>query len=128
MFLVTQLSSGQIQRRQQGHYQRKFIYEEKHNHRRIPSYMKFIYQNLLVNLSERLKVDETILDFNYLRLQHLIHQCLRYGQTSSEIYTNSIKYQTKAFHMHEWPIALEIFLQIDGQSHKREKEKNSLFS
>jgi hypothetical protein len=93
---VSKLSTTQFERRQSGAFPRQFEYIENKT-LRVPSFMKFIYRNFLLELSEKLKIDQSILDFNLIRLKEVTRQCD----------------PNMAYHMHEWPMALEIFLQID---------------
>ena len=104
------LSSAQLRRRQAGTFQRQFNYVGKKDRTNIPSFMKFIYRNFILSLSQRLKVDESIIDFNLTRLDEITAQTIRQRTDHSESGFG------RTYHMHEWPVALEIFLQIDGKS------------
>ncbi len=109
------LSASQLEYRKQGAFTRQFEYiENKNSH--IPSFMKFIYKNFIFNISKKLKVDESIIDFNLTRLDEITIQSLLLNCTTNKKNSNNIYHNlNQAYRMHEWPIALEIFLQIDGK-------------
>ncbi len=99
------LSTSQLECRKPGAFLCQFEYiENKKSH--IPSFMKFIYKNFIFNMSKKLKVDESIIDFNLTRLDEV---------TIKSVLNSSHLKLNFAYHMHEWPMALEIFLQIDGR-------------
>lgn len=99
------LSSSELKNRQRRTFPLQFEYIENKNNP-IPSFMKFIYINFIRNMSKKLKVDQSIIDFNLTRLEHVtIQSILRYHSNQNF---------NHGYHIHEWPIALEIFLQIDG--------------
>ncbi len=106
--LVSKLSTTQFERRQSGAFPRQFEYIENKT-LRVPSFMKFIYRNFLLELSEKLKIDQSILDFDLIRLKEMTRQCVLHRHASHPADANP----NMAYHMHEWPMALEIFLQID---------------
>ena len=110
LVLETMLSTSQLEYRKHGAFTCQFEYIENRKSR-IPSFMKFIYRNLIVNMSEKLKVDESIIDFNLTRLDEVTIQSVLHRMKQ----TNSNDQLNFAYHLHEWPIALEIFLQIDGK-------------
>lgn len=100
-------------------FPRPFQYVENKN-RHVPSFFKFLYRNFIYNLSQKLKVNESILDFNLIRLSEVTKQiALDHNSDQTRPMLNM------AFHMHEWPIALEIFLQIDG---KQTSHSETIFS
>ena len=107
-FSVTMLSTSQLECRKHGAFKCQFEYIENKKSD-IPSFMKFIYKNFIFNMSKKLKVDESIIDFNLTRLDEVTIE--------SVLNSNNIHHNFNfAYHMHsEWPIALEIFLQIDGK-------------
>ncbi len=99
------LSSSQLECRKPGAFSCQFEYiENKKSH--IPSFMKFIYKNFIFDMSKKLKVDESIIDFNLTRLDEV---------TIKSVLNSSHLKLNFAYRMHEWPMALEIFLQIDGR-------------
>ena len=77
----------------------------------VASFLRDKYQWLFGDLIERLKVDMTILDFNYTRLNKYMRLL--------------IDEQMRVFHLRpsdvqliqekEYPLALEFFLQMDGR-------------
>ena len=79
----------------------------------IPSFLREKYQLFYGDLIDRLKVDMTILDFNYTRLnkymQMLIDQQIR-------VFTLR-PHEIQRIEEKEYPLALEFFLQFDGMSH-----------
>jgi hypothetical protein len=108
LFSVTMLSASQLEYRKRGAFKCQFEYiENKNSH--IPSFMKFVYKNFIVNMSKKLKVDESIIDFNLTRLDEVTIQSVLLNCNTNQ------KNLNHAYRMQEWPIALEIFLQIDGK-------------
>ena len=103
---MTLLSASQRALRHIDTFPHQFEYVE-HENVHVPSFFKFIYRNFIRDLSRKLKVSESILDFNLVRLNEITQQIAL---------TPKMAHSTlnAAYHMHEWPIALEIFLQIDG--------------
>jgi hypothetical protein len=110
---VAALSTSQLQRRHSSTFKCQFEYTENKNIQ-IPSFMKFIHENFILILSKKLKVDESIVDFNLIRLNDVTIQSIsnRFGHHNEENIPLNLN---KAFHMDELPTALEIFLQIDGK-------------
>ena len=80
----------------------------------FPSFFLNIYRQLFGNLLRRLRVDQTILDYNYERLLKcmsiLTDERIRYRfGTLSKIHTEQLSFQ-------EYALALEFYLQFDGKS------------
>ena len=112
--LGAKLSPSQLERRHSGAFKHQFEYTENKNIH-IPSFMKFIHKNFIVNLSKKLKVDESIIDFNLIRLNDVTIRSIlnRTGhQHNQENIHNNFN---EAYPMDELPMALEIFLQMDGK-------------
>ena len=100
------LSPNQLQCRQSDAFQAQFkLIERKEKHLAIiPSFMKYLYCNLILHLSRLWKVDECIIHYNLTRLDEITTQVIHCRKDHRQTY-----------HLHEWSIALEIFLQIDGK-------------
>ena len=75
------------------------------------------YRQLFVDLTRRLHVNEAILDFNYRRLLHcfdlMIQERIAYGFQKEPLTATDI------LPFHEYPIALEFYLQIDRKFSKQ---------
>ena len=107
------LSTSERALRQINTFPRQFQYIENENIH-IPSFFTFIYRNFIGDLSKKLKISESILDFNLIRLAEITKQVARNHNTSH--YTDPAHPTLNmAYHLHEWARALEIFLQIDGK-------------
>lgn len=99
--------------RQQGQHPLPFEY---HILGQIPSFMNFVYRYLYQQLSERLHIDEGLIDFNLTRLDETLvtmitHQNQQYWTDEQQ------KCKSDRFHpfdAYQWALALEIFLQVDG--------------
>jgi hypothetical protein len=76
----------------------------------IPSFLREKYQMFYGDLIERLKVDMTILDYNYTRLNKymrmLIYEQIRVLQLRP--------HEIQLIEESEYPLALEFFLQFDS--------------
>ncbi|CAF5212988.1 unnamed protein product, partial [Rotaria magnacalcarata] len=75
----------------------------------IPSFLREKYQMYFVDLLERLKVDVSILDYNYIRLNNYM-RLLMYEQIKV---FNSRLDQIPRIEDNEYPLLLEFFLQFD---------------
>ena len=76
----------------------------------VPSFLREKYQLFFGDLIERLKIDMTILDYNYMRLNKYM-KLLIYEQT--QIF-NLRSYEIQLIDEKEYPLALEFFLQFDS--------------
>ena len=76
----------------------------------VPSFLREKYQLFFGDLIERLKIDMTILDYNYMRLNKYM-KLLIYEQI--QIF-NLRSYEIQLIDEKEYPLALEFFLQFDG--------------
>lgn len=94
------LSHQQLADRQSGVFPTAFqlIERKEQSISIIPSFMKYLHRNLIVEWSQQWNIDASIIDYNFTRLDEITTQ-----------------FQIQPYHLHEWPLALEIFLQIDGQ-------------
>ena len=77
----------------------------------IPSFFWPIYGELFADVSEHLHVDMAIIDYNYARLTRCLdlwskERIMRFNKTDHEVTLNQ----------HEYAIALEFYLQVDGSS------------
>ena len=111
--LVYGLSDNQLKRRQPGAYKCPFQFIENHKNR-MSSFMIFLYRNLVVVMSEKLKVDPSIIDYNLTRLDECVSTVVnkRVREFPSE---KQYPYHRAFFRVEEWQIALEFFLQFDGE-------------
>ncbi|CAF3477230.1 unnamed protein product [Rotaria socialis] len=75
----------------------------------IPSFLREKYQMYFVDLLERLKVDVSILDYNYIRLNNYM-RLLMYEQI--KVFNSRID-QIPRIEESEYPLLLEFFLQFD---------------
>ena len=105
---TSQLSNRQLICRQSSVFPLPFklIERRERSVAAIPSFMKFLHRNLMLEWSEQWKIDASIIDHNLTRLDEITVELLRHDD----------RYGYRSFHLHEWPLALEIFLQIDGQT------------
>lgn len=76
----------------------------------IPSFFWPIYSELFADVSEHLHVDMAIIDYNYARLTRCLdvwskERIIRFKKADHEVTLNQ----------HEYPIALEFYLQVDGK-------------
>ena len=78
----------------------------------IPSFLREKYQMLFVDLLERLKVDVSILDYNYIRLNNYM-RLLIYEQM--QVFNLRLD-QIPRIEENEYPLLLEFFLQFDSKS------------
>lgn len=105
------LSVAQRRCRQSGRYAAQFRLTEKTDPKlaNMASFMKFLHRNLIVHPSRTWQVDECLIDYNLTRLHETTaHVLQRWVHATVE------QYRT-AYFMHEWTMALEIFMQIDGE-------------
>lgn len=89
-----QLKQTEPRLKQKNDQSKLFFYEENQQRSHIPSFLRFIYRYFYLEPSEHWQISQRILDSNYLRLYEVKQQ---------------------RFRLQEWPLALEIYLQIDGK-------------
>jgi hypothetical protein len=81
----------------------------------IPSFLREKYQLFYSDLIERLKVDMTILDYNYTRLTKYITMVIEEQIRVFVLRRNEVQLIEEL----EYSLALEFFLQFDGMFHHR---------
>jgi hypothetical protein len=104
-----------LQCRQSGVHERTFQYKILGNH---PSFLNFVYRYLYQHLSERLHIDEAIIDYNLTRLDEAM---LTIAMNNDQQYCidndqHRMEERDITFDVSQMAIALEIFLQTDGNS------------
>lgn len=78
----------------------------------LPSFFREKYHLYFVDLMQRLKVDMSILDYNYTRMQRYLQR-----MTEEHIYVFNLRAdQVLGIDEKELPLALEFYLQFDGKS------------
>lgn len=103
------LTAEQRCRRQQNMYPLVYsLIDERSDDNLYPSFLLNLDKQLFADLYCRLQVDKSILDYNYERLLKCLsmmsHERIQRGFQSTPDYLP----------LHEYPMALEFFLQIDG--------------
>ena len=101
------MSTNQVQCRQEGAYDRPFQYKILGNN---PSFLNFIYRYVYQHLGERLHIDEAIIDYNLTRLDEAMVTIA----IKNDLQQKSTEERDIAFDISQLAIALEIFLQTDG--------------
>lgn len=76
----------------------------------LPSFFREKYQAFFSDLLERLKVDISILDYNYTRLNKFMMQLMC---EQIQVFNIGIE-EIPTIEEKEYPLALEFFLQFDG--------------
>ncbi|CAF1311872.1 unnamed protein product [Rotaria sordida] len=112
------LSVIELMRRDSGVYPDPM--NSKYN-QQVPSYLYFIYDNLLGHLKTRLNVDASILDYNLYRLYHIIDLFISKYRTyegSDFLFDHHFKVPIhekflRRLEQYELLILLEFFLQLD---------------
>ena len=79
----------------------------------VASFLRDKYQRFFGDLIERLKVDMTILDFNYTRLNTYMRLLMDEQMRVFKLRPSDVP----LIHESEYPLALEFFLQFDGRPH-----------
>ena len=78
----------------------------------LPSFFRDKYQLYFADLMQRLRVDMSILDYNYVRMQRYLQR-----MTEEHIYVFNLRAdQVPCLDEKELPLALEFYLQFDGKS------------
>ena len=83
------------------------------------SFLISIYRQLLVDLSSRWNIGIPILDFNLARLRQCAKKCLlqlQQQQRQEQLQLQITIPTTATFAIEELPLALEFYLQMDGES------------
>lgn len=75
----------------------------------IPSFLREKYQQFFGDLLQRLKVNLTILDYNYTRLNQYMNMLIEQQTVIFKLRPHEIQYIDE----HEYPLALEFYLQFD---------------
>ncbi|CAF5136234.1 unnamed protein product [Rotaria sp. Silwood1] len=105
-----QLTSTELSYRRSGAFKPACTIANSHSN--MPSFLREKYNMYFGDLLERLKVDLSILDYNYTRLNKFIRM-LAYEQIRAfNLQPNSIPQLEEK----EYPVALEFFLQFDGNT------------
>ena len=107
--LAHQLSDIELARRYSGAFQTTF--DIVNDHPAISSFLREKFQFFYGDLLERLKVDLSILDYNYTRLNRYM-KMFTYEQI---LVFNLRPHEIPLIAEKEYPLALEFFLQFDGQ-------------
>lgn len=110
--LVRRLSAADLARRRTGRY------EPAVELRRIddaqPSFLREKYDLFFGHLIDRLKIDLSLLDYNYTRMNDYLQRLIAY---QSQI--NFVRlHELKPIEDHEYPIALEFYLQFDRKRYR----------
>lgn len=103
-----QLSRSELTRRQSGVF--KPAFDIVNYDSMISSFLREKYHMFFSDLLERLKVDMTILDYNYTRLNKCIHTLVYEQMRVFNLQLDEIP----RINEKEYPLALEFFLQFDG--------------
>ena len=77
--------------------------------------MNFLHQNLIVDTSEKYKVDPSIIDYNLTILDECITVLVNKRDVEFPNEEQPAHHRT-FFHVQEWQLALEFFLQFDGDT------------
>lgn len=88
------------------------LIDERSSYNRLPSFLLNLHEQLYTDLCKRLQVDKSIIDYNYERLFKCI-QMMTYERQQRRFQLSASSYQ-EYLPLHEYPIALEFYLQIDG--------------
>ena len=115
MQLGQRLTEEQRMARQRGAFRPSYTLTDHRQHRPfIPSFFLDTHRRWYIDLAQRLCVDESILDHNYLRLFQcidiMIHQRLQNRGPNQTITSGEL------LPVDEYAMALEFYLQIDGTS------------
>ena len=103
-----QLTQTELARRSSDAFQQAFSVVD--SNATIPSFLREKYQFFYDDLLSRLKVDFAILDYNYTRLNKFIKL---WSYERVHVF-NLRPDQISAMQDHEYPLALEFFLQFDS--------------
>jgi hypothetical protein len=103
-----QLSEKELVRRRANQFKSAFHAIDQNP--TIPSFLREKYHLFYSDLIERLKVDMSILDYNYTRLNQYI-RLLMYEQM--KVFTLQLE-QVERIDEKEYPLALEFYLQFDS--------------
>lgn len=108
------LTSQQRQQRVRGIFPLSFsLMDERSSYNLLPSFLLKLDEQLYADLCQRLHVDKCILDYNYERLFKCIYMMTN-ERIQRRFQLSSSSYQ-EYLPLHEYPMALEFYLQIDGQ-------------
>ena len=119
--LAQALSLLQVQRRAEDAYAPCFQLIEHHYpmvNNPNDSFLVSIHLEMLTDLSNSWKISIPLLDFNLARLRHCAQQCLeqwQLQQRQEQLQWIALVPTTSTFAIEELPIALEFYLQMDGQ-------------
>lgn len=105
--LANQLNQNDLLRRQRGSLISSF--EIKDNNPSVPSFLREKYHMLFSDLIQRLKVDMTLLDYNYTRLNKYIRM---FAYEQIRVFNLRLN-EIPCIDEQEYPLALEFFLQFD---------------
>ena len=108
ILLVHQLTETELARRSSSVC--KPVFDIMDSNPLIPSFLREKYQFFYDDLLSRLKVDFAILDYNYTRLNKFIKL---WSYERVHVF-NLRPDQISAMQDHEYPLALEFFLQFDS--------------
>ena len=78
---------------------------------KVPSAFWTIYEDMFTNLSEHLRVDLSIIDYNYHRMFHCHQLWAEQRQSRFNEKPHEVRLESK-----EYAVALEFYLQIDGKN------------
>ncbi len=106
--LAHQLTNTELARRCAGAF--KTTFDMVDNNPTIPSFLREKYQLFYGNLLKRLKVDMTILDYNYTRLNKYMKMFIYERICVFNLQPHEIQLIDEK----EYPLALEFFLQFDS--------------
>lgn len=73
--------------------------------------MTFLYRNLIADMSGKYQVDPSIVDYNLTILDECV--TILVNKRHAE---ESLSHHRTFFHVEEWQLALEFFLQFDGET------------
>lgn len=110
VIIAHQLTGAELARRSSGAFKPVASIIVRHDASNVPSFLHEKYQLMYGDLLERLKVDMSILDYNYTRLNTYLRM-LMYEQIRV---FNLRPHEIQLIDEKEYPVALEFFLQFDG--------------
>lgn len=89
------------------------LIDERSSHNRLPSFLLNLHEQLYADLCKRLHVDKCIIDYNYERLLKCIYM-MTHERIQRRFQSSSSSSYQEYLPLHEYPMALEFYLQIDG--------------
>jgi hypothetical protein len=111
------LTHEQRQQRKHHTFHQPFVLVDqrrKYDNMMVPSFFAKKYKEFFDDLSQRLNVDVAILDYNYERLFRCINM-MRKERIQHRFQSQTLE-ETEQLPIHEYSIALEFYLQIDGNN------------